>query len=82
MTAETVLTVIVTGLVIGLLGRLLAPGRQRIGILLTIGVGIVGALIGAWVGAELNATSLLVVVVLQVLAAALLVSAFSRTSRA
>ncbi|MCI3155883.1 MULTISPECIES: GlsB/YeaQ/YmgE family stress response membrane protein [Streptomyces] len=35
------------GIVIGVLGRLVVPGRQRIGILWTILVGIAAALIGS-----------------------------------
>jgi uncharacterized membrane protein YeaQ/YmgE (transglycosylase-associated protein family) len=42
-----IISAIVIGIVIGVLGRLVVPGRQRIGILLTIVVGIVAALIGA-----------------------------------
>ncbi|MEU6255715.1 GlsB/YeaQ/YmgE family stress response membrane protein [Streptomyces sp. NPDC047043] len=42
-----IISAIVIGIVIGVLGRLVVPGRQRIGILLTILVGIVAALIGA-----------------------------------
>jgi uncharacterized membrane protein YeaQ/YmgE (transglycosylase-associated protein family) len=34
------------GLVVGGLGRFLIPGRQRIGLLLTILIGIVGAVAG------------------------------------
>ena len=46
MTIESILGAIVIGAVIGALGRLLLPGRQPIGWLLTIAVGIVAALIG------------------------------------
>ncbi|GAB1822941.1 GlsB/YeaQ/YmgE family stress response membrane protein [Herbidospora sp. RD11066] len=46
MTIETILGAIVIGAVIGVLGRLLLPGRQPIGWILTIVVGIVAALIG------------------------------------
>ncbi|WP_251091982.1 GlsB/YeaQ/YmgE family stress response membrane protein [Streptomyces sp. Caat 7-52] len=35
------------GIVIGVLGRLVVPGRQRIGVLWTIAVGIVAALLGS-----------------------------------
>ena len=41
------------GIVIGLLGRLLAPTMQPIGCLLTIIIGIVGALLGAALGSYL-----------------------------
>ena len=37
---------IVAGLVIGLLARLILPGRQRIGLLWTLALGIVGSVIG------------------------------------
>ncbi len=37
---------LVAGLIIGLLARLLLPGRQKIGLLWTLGLGIVGSLIG------------------------------------
>ncbi|MFI6564116.1 GlsB/YeaQ/YmgE family stress response membrane protein [Streptomyces sp. NPDC050534] len=45
---------IIIGIVIGVLGRLVVPGRQRIGILWTILIGIVAALIGTAVAAGLN----------------------------
>lgn len=44
-----IISAIVIGIVIGVLGRLVVPGRQRIGILWTILVGIVAALIGSWI---------------------------------
>jgi uncharacterized membrane protein YeaQ/YmgE (transglycosylase-associated protein family) len=37
---------LVAGLIIGLLARLLLPGRQRIGLLWTLVLGVVGSLIG------------------------------------
>ncbi|MER6633844.1 GlsB/YeaQ/YmgE family stress response membrane protein [Streptomyces sp. NPDC000987] len=47
MEISGIISAIVIGIVIGVLGRLVLPGRQRIGILLTIVVGIVAALIGS-----------------------------------
>ena len=44
---------VIFGLVVGLLARLLLPGRQKIGILLTIVLGVAGALIGGFVATEL-----------------------------
>ncbi|WP_018156708.1 GlsB/YeaQ/YmgE family stress response membrane protein [Demetria terragena] len=41
-----ILGAIVMGAVIGVLARLVLPGKQKIGFLATIGIGIVGALIG------------------------------------
>ncbi|RCG31779.1 GlsB/YeaQ/YmgE family stress response membrane protein [Sphaerisporangium album] len=46
MTIQTILGAIVIGAIIGALGRLVLPGRQPIGWLVTIIVGIVAALIG------------------------------------
>jgi uncharacterized membrane protein YeaQ/YmgE (transglycosylase-associated protein family) len=43
---------LVAGLVIGALARLIRPGKQDLGLLATLGLGIVGSLIGgtiAWV---------------------------------
>ena len=47
MTIQSVLGAIFIGLIIGALGRLVVPGRQRIPIWLTIAVGIVAALAGS-----------------------------------
>ncbi|MER5879573.1 GlsB/YeaQ/YmgE family stress response membrane protein [Streptomyces sp. NPDC060235] len=46
MEISGIITAIVVGVVIGILGRLALPGRQHIGVLWTILVGIVAALIG------------------------------------
>jgi uncharacterized membrane protein YeaQ/YmgE (transglycosylase-associated protein family) len=46
MTITGVFTAILVGIVVGVLGRLLVPGRQPIGMLLTVLVGIVSAFIG------------------------------------
>ncbi|CAM5327956.1 GlsB/YeaQ/YmgE family stress response membrane protein OS=Streptomyces rochei OX=1928 GN=G3I25_30090 PE=3 SV=1 [Streptomyces rochei] len=54
MEIDGIISAIVIGIVIGVLGRLVVPGRQRIGILWTILVGIVAALIGSWVAAAFD----------------------------
>lgn len=46
MTVTGIITALVVGLILGLLGRLFAPGRQDIPLWLTIIVGIVAAFIG------------------------------------
>ncbi|MFE9097416.1 GlsB/YeaQ/YmgE family stress response membrane protein [Streptomyces sp. NPDC007264] len=51
MEISSIIGAIVIGLVIGILGRLVVPGRQRIGLLWTILVGIVAALIGSGIAA-------------------------------
>jgi uncharacterized membrane protein YeaQ/YmgE (transglycosylase-associated protein family) len=46
MTVTGIISALIVGLVVGALGRLVVPGKQRIGMLTTILVGIVAALIG------------------------------------
>ncbi|KUN89540.1 hypothetical protein AQJ66_04710 [Streptomyces bungoensis] len=54
MEISGVLSAIVIGIVIGVLGRLVVPGRQHIGILWIIVVGIVAALLGSAIAAGLG----------------------------
>ena len=46
MTITGIISAILIGIVVGVIGRLLVPGKQPIGMLLTILVGIVSAFIG------------------------------------
>ena len=54
MTIESVIGAIIIGAIIGILGRLLAPGRQKISILVTIIVGILAALLGSWIAGAMG----------------------------
>ncbi|MFJ8948389.1 GlsB/YeaQ/YmgE family stress response membrane protein [Streptomyces sp. NPDC102395] len=54
MEISGIISAIVIGIVIGVLGRLVVPGRQRIGILWTIAIGIVAAFIGSGIAAGLD----------------------------
>jgi uncharacterized membrane protein YeaQ/YmgE (transglycosylase-associated protein family) len=49
-----ILTAIIIGLIIGALGRLAVPGKQRIPIWLTLVIGIVAALIGTFIAAAIG----------------------------
>ena len=49
-----VIIAIIVGLVIGALGRLVVPGRQNMGLLSTIVVGIIAALIGTVIAGALH----------------------------
>ncbi len=40
---------IIFGAIVGILARLVLPGRQAISTLMTVALGIVGALIGYWI---------------------------------
>jgi len=54
MEISGVISAIIIGIVIGVLGRLVVPGRQRIGILWTILIGIVAAFIGTGIASGLD----------------------------
>lgn len=54
MDIQSLFTAVLVGAVIGLLGRLLVPGKQRIGCLLTIVVGILAALAGTALSAAVG----------------------------
>jgi uncharacterized membrane protein YeaQ/YmgE (transglycosylase-associated protein family) len=51
MEISGIISAILIGIIIGVLGRLVIPGRQRIGILWTILVGIAAAFIGSGIAA-------------------------------
>ena len=54
MTITSIITAILIGIVVGVLGRLVLPGRQPIGMLVTILVGIVSAFIGTAIARALG----------------------------
>jgi uncharacterized membrane protein YeaQ/YmgE (transglycosylase-associated protein family) len=75
----TVLWFIIIGAVIGALARLIVPGRNPIGILLTILVGIVGALLGGMIADSLGAgqfVALVFAIVIAALGVALLTAVY------
>jgi uncharacterized membrane protein YeaQ/YmgE (transglycosylase-associated protein family) len=45
---------LIAGLIIGLLARLLLPGRQKIGLLWTLLLGVIGSVIGGTIANALN----------------------------
>jgi uncharacterized membrane protein YeaQ/YmgE (transglycosylase-associated protein family) len=45
---------VIVGAVIGALGRLVLPGKQKIGIILTIIVGVVAALVGTFIASAVG----------------------------
>jgi uncharacterized membrane protein YeaQ/YmgE (transglycosylase-associated protein family) len=49
-----ILSWILMGLVVGLLARLLMPGKDKMGIIVTILLGIAGAFLGGWIGSKLG----------------------------
>ncbi|MGV0742536.1 GlsB/YeaQ/YmgE family stress response membrane protein [Mycolicibacterium sp. XJ870] len=54
MTITGIISAILIGIVVGVIARLIVPGRQSIGILVTILVGIVSAFIGSAIARALG----------------------------
>lgn len=78
ITTSLIIGWVITGLVIGALARLIVPGRQRIGILLTLFIGIAGAVIGGLITAALvGAGHVIITFIVSLIVAALLVSAIA-----
>ena len=53
-TGPAMIGFLIAGLIIGLLARLILPGRQRIGLLMTLLLGVVGSLIGGTIANALK----------------------------
>ena len=69
---EGILGYIVGGLVIGVLARLIKPGADPMGWIMTILLGIIGAVVGGWASAQFGLGRLLTWVVAIVAAIVLL----------
>ena len=50
----TILGAILVGLVVGALARLIMPGKQNIGVIMTVLLGVVGSFLGTWVTYKLG----------------------------
>jgi len=78
LTASVIIAWLFIGLIIGALARLVVPGRQHIGLILTILIGIVAALLaGIITTAILGAGHTIITFIVALVAAALMVSAFT-----
>lgn len=73
MSVGGVFTAILAGIVIGALGRLIIPGRQAIGWILTFAVGLVGAFVGGFLAEGMNIDVWWQTLIVQVVVAAILV---------
>lgn len=79
--AFLIISIIVGGLIIGALGRLVVPGPNPIGVVMTIVVGVLGAIIGGIISRALfvdPAHHIVVTLIIEVLVAALLVAMVGR----
>ncbi|CAA0134313.1 Uncharacterised protein [Mycolicibacterium vanbaalenii] len=50
----TILGAIVVGLIVGGLARLIMPGKQNIGVIMTVALGALGSFLGSWVTYQLG----------------------------
>ena len=81
MSTASVFTAILAGIVIGLLGRLIIPGRQAIGWVLTFALGLVGAVVGGFLAEGMDVDVWWQVLIFQVVVAAILVALVSALIR-
>ena len=51
---STIIGAIVVGLIVGVLARLVMPGKQNIGVIVTIVLGALGSFLGTWVSYKLG----------------------------
>ena len=78
ITLSAIVIWLLIGLVVGGIAHLLVPGRNRIGILLTILVGVVGAIVGGLITAAiLGAGHAIITFIVSLIVAALLIAAIS-----
>lgn len=50
----TILGALVVGLIVGALARLIMPGKQNIGVIMTIVLGALGSFLGSWLTYQLG----------------------------
>jgi uncharacterized membrane protein YeaQ/YmgE (transglycosylase-associated protein family) len=50
----TILSALVVGLIVGALARLIMPGKQNIGVIMTIVLGALGSFLGSWLTYQLG----------------------------
>lgn len=50
----SIVSAIVIGLIVGVLARLVMPGKQNIGVIVTVALGALGAFLGSWVSYKLG----------------------------
>jgi len=81
MSTASVFTALLAGIVIGALGRLIIPGRQAIGWILTFALGLVGAVLGGFIAEGMDVDVWWQVLIFQVVVAAILVALVSSLIR-
>jgi len=77
LTAGALISTFIVGLFIGALGRLVIPGRQRISLLATFFAGLIGAIVGGYIGDRVLYVGGFATTLLEIGVSALVVAAFS-----
>jgi uncharacterized membrane protein YeaQ/YmgE (transglycosylase-associated protein family) len=81
MSLSYVVGLIIVGAIIGILARLAIPGRQSISVVVTVILGILGALVGGWVADALDVGTVLRWIIGIAVAALLIVGYGAATGR-
>jgi uncharacterized membrane protein YeaQ/YmgE (transglycosylase-associated protein family) len=81
MATGSIFTAILAGIVIGVLGRLIVPGKQAIGWILTFTLGLVGAFVGGFLAEGLGIDVWWQTLIVQAIVAAVLVFAVAGFAR-
>lgn len=81
MTLWTLISTIVVGLVIGAIARLIVPGPTRIGFLATVICGLIGSIIGGFLGYHVFGVDGFATTLLEIGVAAIVVAVLTRTPR-
>jgi uncharacterized membrane protein YeaQ/YmgE (transglycosylase-associated protein family) len=76
-----IISLLITGLIVGAIGRLVVPGPNPMSIWATLGIGVVGALVGSLIAGALGFGWLLTII-LEIVIAALLVWFLASRTRA
>ena len=77
MSVGGVFSALLVGLIVGALGRLVVPGRQKIGIILTLLLGVVGAIAGLAIAHSADVNNWFLILLCQVAIAAVGVAVVS-----
>jgi uncharacterized membrane protein YeaQ/YmgE (transglycosylase-associated protein family) len=77
MSTASIFSAILAGVILGALGRLIIPGRQAIGWILTFALGLVGAVLGGFLAEGMDIDLWWRVLIVQAIVAAILVALVS-----
>jgi uncharacterized membrane protein YeaQ/YmgE (transglycosylase-associated protein family) len=75
------ISTVIVGLLFGLLGRLIVPGQQRLGFLYTLMAGLIGSILGGFLGDHVLGLGWFATVLIEIGVAAVAVALFGATRR-